>query len=141
MFEADVRATKEAAAQEIFGKGYGDLTAGDLHELAEEMMKGLLMFRKNAPFGFVRMINLVLGHPATRFLDRNNLRVALELFDFDINELNGCSFLVEQDVDMQEGLKSEQPLKDVSCHEVFFGPSTPSELGQEEVPAREAPAV
>lgn len=83
-------------------------------------MKGLFMFRKNMPFGFVRMVNMCLGHPMTRFLDRNNLRVALELFDFDINKLNSDLFVVEQDVFLAEGLKSEGDVKDKACSEVFF---------------------
>jgi len=124
LFADDIKETKEDTARNLLKKPYREVTAAELAELSEEILKGLLMFRKNAPFSFVNTINLVLGHPNTPFLTKNNLRIALELFDFDLNELNADKFIVEQDVDWAEALPSEEPLDGVRCHEAFFQSST-----------------
>lgn len=121
LFWDDVKEQQEAVARECFKKPYKSLTGADLNNLTEELLKGMLMFRKNAPFGFVRMVNLVLGHPNTSFLTKNSLRVCLDMFDFDLNELNSDKFIVEQDVDLAEGIESEKPLEGQSCHQRYFG--------------------
>ena len=78
------------------------------------------MFRKNCPFNFVDTVNLCLEHPNTRFLDKQNLLLGLQLFDFDINELNSGRLLAEQGVIMTETLKSEVEDTELNAYERFY---------------------
>lgn len=121
MFEEEKTKSRNQSANEIFGRNYEELSEKDMHSLVEQVLRGLYMFRKNAPFGFVKMINLCFSHPKTSLIDKNNLKVALELFDFDINELNSGFFIVEQDVILNEGLPKERGSPERPSHELFFG--------------------
>lgn len=78
------------------------------------------MFRKNCPFNFVDTVNLCLEHKNTRFIDKQNLLLGLQLFDFDINELNSGRLLAEQGVVMTETLNSEIGDPNLNCYEQFY---------------------
>lgn len=130
LFEEEKTTSRNDSAKEIFGRSFDELTAHDMHSLVEQVLKGLYMFRKNVPFNFVKMINLCFAHPQTSLIDKNNLRLALELFDFDINELNSGLFIVEQDVILNEGLAKERGSPERPSHELFFGAFTQAKAAE-----------
>lgn len=124
-------------SRKLFNKPYREVTGAELAGITDDIIKGMLMFRKNAPFSFVEMVNLVLGHPNTPYLSKNSLRVALELFDFDLNALNSHKFIVEQDVDLSEALPSEEPLDGSRCYHAFFQPVQTAPTAPQQPPQKQ----
>lgn len=121
LFEKDVEGEKEKFSQLIFKKGYNEVNTAELHGLVEQIMEGLFMFRKSCPSNFVNMVNFCMNHHETSYLDKNNLKISLEIFDFDVNKMNNRSLIVEQDVILENCLPLEGVLgeKEANCYDRF----------------------
>ena len=74
------------------------------------------MFKRNCPFNFADMVNLVLEHPNTNYLDKTGLRLGLDMFDFDLEKMNSDKLLVERPVFLNEVLDSEKTGYDSFCY-------------------------
>ncbi len=58
----------------------------------------MYFFKKSTPADLGEILTLLFNHPQSGFVVKNNLSIALRLFDIDINELNNQYFLYESPV-------------------------------------------